>query len=127
MINALEGIEFSVDPTKADVDEIVIPINFRLATTWWSENPEESDKNLVQIRLFSPDSEDLGGPDLEMAFGESSYSRFTVNIQGFPYKGDGVYRYIIFHVLEDQPVEVQQIPIKVKQIQSNDPVYSGTR
>ena len=121
MINALEGIEFAADPSKVDVDDIVIPINFQLATTWWSDEPNESTENQVRVRLHSPENEDLGGPDLEIAFRESHYSRINVSIQGFPYKGDGVYRYIVYHVLDNQPKEVQQIPIKVERKPFQEP------
>lgn len=97
-----------------DDDDIVIPLNFHLVTTWWIEEPEECHLNQVRVRLFSPEDEDLGGPEFTISFSESEYSRVNVNIQGFPYKGDGVYRYRVFQVVEDQPVEVQRIPIKVE-------------
>ena len=116
LIGALEGIEFSADPTIADVDDFVIPLNYHIVSTWWRDETESSGESEVKLRLFSPGGEDLGGPDLKITFSESQSSRYNVNIQGFPYKGDGVYQYIVFHIQEDKDVEVQRIPIKVERI-----------
>ena len=116
MINVLEGIRFSVELSEADVDEVVIPINFHLVTHWWRDEFGSNDEYEVRVRLISPAGEDLGGTNLKLSFKDSQSSRHNVNIQGFPYKGDGVYRYVVFQVMDGEQVEVQQIPIPVERI-----------
>ena len=73
-----------------------------------------SDDNEVQVRLISPEGEDLGGPDLKLPLNEFQFSRVNLNIQGFPYRGDGVYRYVVFQIKDGEQVEVQRIPIPVE-------------
>ncbi|MCY4063161.1 MAG: hypothetical protein OXG53_12385 [Chloroflexi bacterium] len=121
LINALERIEFSGDPAQLDADQFVVPLNYHLVTTWWCENPEECTESQIRVRLISPNNEDLGGPDLDVSFGDSQYSRFNLNLQGFPYKGDGVYRYVVSRVLGDEEVEVQRIPIAVERLPFEPP------
>ena len=121
LINALERIEFSGDPAQVDVDDLVVPLNYHLVTTWWCEKPELSTESQIRLRLISPSNEDLGGPDLDMSFGDSQYSRFNLNIQGFRYKGDGVYRYVVSYVRGDEEVEVQRIPIAVERVPFEPP------
>ena len=114
LINVMEGIRFSADLAETDPDEIVIPLNFHLVTNWWREELESDNDNEVQVRLISPAGEDLGGPDLKLRFDESKFSRYNLSIQGFPYKGDGVYRYVVFQIKNGEQVEVQGIPIPVE-------------
>ena len=114
LINVLDGISFSADLPEAEVDEVVIPLNFHLVTSWWREESENSNDNEVQVRLISPEGEDLGGPDLKLPLNEFQFSRFNLNIQGFPYRGDGVYRYVVFQIKDGEQVEVQRIPIPVE-------------
>lgn len=97
-----------------DVDEVVIPLNFHLVTSWWREESDDSDDIDVQVRLMSPEGEDLGGPDIKLPLKEFQFSRYNLNIQGFPYRGDGVYRYVVFRVKDGEQVEVQRIPIPVE-------------
>ena len=120
LINVLEGIGVSVDLAEADVGDVVIPISFHLVTNWWRDELENSNENEVRVRLFSPAGEDLGGPDLKMQFDESQNSRINVHIRGFPYKGDGVYRYVVFQVKDGEQVEVQRLPIRVERTPFQD-------
>lgn len=120
LINVLEGIRFSVELSEADVDEVIIPLNFHLVTHWWRDEFGSKDEYEVRVRLISPAGEDLGGPDLKLSFEDSQNSRYNVNIQGFPYKGDGVYRYVVFQVMDGEQVEVQRIPIPVERIPFQD-------
>ena len=114
LINVLDGISFSADLDAVDVDEVVIPLNFHLVTSWWREESDDSDDIDVQVRLMSPEGEDLGGPDIKLPLKEFQFSRYNLNIQGFPYRGDGVYRYVVFRVKDGEQVEVQRIPIPVE-------------
>lgn len=116
LINVLDRIQITSDPNKVDVSSIVIPINFHLVSMWWREESEQSDEVQVQIKLYSPEKEDLGDHNISFRLGESLFSRVNVNIHAFPYKGNGVYIYKVFHIVEDMPVEVQQIPINVEHI-----------
>lgn len=121
LINAIERIEFSGDPAQVDVEDLVVPLNYHLVTTWWCENPEKTSENQIKVRLISPSNEDLGGADFNISYGDSQYSRFNLNIQGFPYKGDGIYRYVVSRVHGDEEVEVQQIPIAVERVPFEPP------
>lgn len=114
LINVLDGISFPADLAEAEVDDVVIPISFHLVTSWWREELENTDDIDVQVRLISPEGEDLGGPDLKLPLKEFQFSRYNLNIQGFPYRGDGLYRYVVFQIKDGQQVEVQQIPIPVE-------------
>lgn len=114
LINVLENISFSADIPESEADDVVIPLNFHLVTTWCREETDSSDENEVKVRLMSPTGEDLGGPDLKISFNESQNTRYNVNFQGFPYKGDGIYRYVLFNVKDGENVEVQRIPILVE-------------
>lgn len=114
LINVLDGISFSADVPESEVDEVVIPLNFRLVTSWWREELENHNDYEVQVRLFSPDGEDLGGPDLELPLNEFQFFRYNLNIQGFPYRGDGVYQYAVFQIKDGEQVEVQRIPLPVE-------------
>ncbi len=114
LINVLDGISFSAGLDADDVDEVVIPLNFHIVTSWWQEELENSVDIDVQIRLMSPEGEDLGGPDLKLPLSESQFVRYNLNIQGFPYRGDGVYRYVVFQIKDGEQVEVQRIPIPVE-------------
>ena len=116
IINVLDRIQITSDPNLVAVDDIVIPINFHLVSMWWREESEQCDEVLVKIKLYSPDKEDLGDLNISFSLSESLFSRVNVNIKGFPYKGDGIYIYKVFHVLDDNPVEVQKIPINVEHI-----------
>ncbi len=116
LISVIDNIQITADPNKVDVDDYVVPINYHLVSMWWCEESEQSDEVQVQVRLFSPEEEDIGGLILPISSTESSYSRLNVKIQGFPYKGNGVYKYIVSQILQDVPIEVQQIPVKVEWI-----------
>ena len=114
MINILETISFSADLSESTNDDVIIPFNFHLVTTWTREDSDIGEVNAVKVRLMSPTGEDLGGPDLKITFNESQNMRLNLNIHGFPYRGDGIYRYVVFHMKDGERVEVQRIPINVE-------------
>lgn len=83
---------------------------------WWCETTEEKDEAKAQVKLYSPDMEHLGDINFSLKSTNSLFARLNAKINGFPYKGDGVYVYKVFHLREEKPIEVQQIPVNVELI-----------
>lgn len=113
MINVLESISFSADLSNSINDDINIPFNFHLVTTWAREDSDCIIENEVIIRLISPTGEGLGETVLKLVFNETQNIRYNVNIKGFPYRGDGIYRYVVYYMKDGEQVEAQRVPINV--------------
>ncbi len=116
LINVIDRIQITADPDKDALDGIILPINFHLVSMWRCEKTEERDEAKAQVKLYSPDMDDLGDINFSIGATNSVFARLNTKINGFPYKGDGLYVYKVFHVQEEKPVEVQHIPVNVELI-----------
>ena len=112
LISAIENITFGgLDDDEAD--DIVLPISYHIVSTWWCGDNDSKATYQVQIRLISPQGEDLGGPDWDVSFESSQFFRCNVQVNGFPYRGEGPYKYVLSRVDDDEPTEIHSLPVIV--------------
>lgn len=113
LISTIEEITFGGGNDTEDSDEIVMPISYHIVSTWWRGNSERSAKHQVRLRLISPRGQDLGGPDWGVSFESSEFFRSNIQVNGFPYQGDGTYIYVLSCVDEDEQIEIHSLPVLV--------------
>lgn len=111
LINILDTIQITVDPAKAILDDVVLPIDYYLVSRWLCEESSGRDEAMGQVKIFSPESEHLGDINFTISAIDSVFAHLNEKITGIPYKGEGVYIFKVFHVLDERTVEVQQIPV----------------
>ena len=114
LINVLDTIQIAVNPANAALDDVVLPFDYYLVSRWMCGESSGRDEAVGQVRLFSPESEHLGDIDFTISANDAVFAYLNEKISGIPYKGEGVYIFKVFHVLDERAVELQQIPVLLK-------------
>lgn len=96
------------------MEDTVLPIDYYLVSRWLSEESTGRDEAKGLVKLYSPEMEDLGDINFTISATNAVFAHLNEKIKGIPYKGEGVYIFKVFHVLENSSVEVQQIPVLLK-------------
>ena len=114
LINVLDTVQIAVDPAIATLDDVVLPIDYYLVSRWLCGESSRRDEAIGQVKLYSPESEHLGDINFTLSAIDAVFAHLNQKISGIPYKGEGVYIFKVFHVLDERAVELQQIPVLLK-------------
>ena len=115
-VSLLECIDAITAGFKGEEPPPDIPVNSTLVTFWRRSDPNGPERGRVRILLEGPDGKPIREVPYQVDLSEHPSGRVTVGILGLPYRGDGVYEFVVS--LEDPetgaPREVARLPVPVK-------------
>lgn len=112
LIETVEQINFFSEENNIDG----IPAQFVLVSMWWRSNREQPEVGYQRMCITSPTGEIMvATSNLKIDLETSGRARIIINVDGFPYAGDGIYRFLVqYSVGEgDNLVNAASIPLLV--------------
>ena len=101
------------------VQKNIIKIAIELSELWVRSDPSEPEKGKSRVDMVSPSGEVMDSTIADIDL--STYQRIRLRglYQGLPYKGDGVYKFIVYYNSENEGedwIQVAAIPLKISMI-----------
>ncbi len=114
--NVLEKIDVDIQGSVPENSNLVVPIDFEIATLWTDDETEKRREFSVKIQLIDTENKVSGEFDQSMAL-EKSIRRFRsiLKVSGLPITKSGIYyfRINIKSEKEKKFKEITQIPLEV--------------
>ncbi len=99
-----------------------IPVNATLVSFWRRSNPEKPERGRARVRLEGPDGEMIREIPYQVDLSANSSGRVNVAVLVLPFRGDGVYEFVVS--LQDQETgvdsEVARLPVPVNVVHEPD-------
>lgn len=101
------------------VQKNIIKIAIELIELWVRSDPSEPEKGKSRVDMVSPSGEVIDSTNADIDL--TTYQRIRLRglYQGLPYKGDGVYKFIVYYNSENEGenwIQVAAIPLKISMI-----------
>jgi hypothetical protein len=71
------------------------------------------EKGVIECRLFDAQGQELGSSRTEVSLERGRRARSAFNINVLPITNEGLYLYKVFHVLEGESRQVEELPLRV--------------
>ena len=72
-----------------------------------------AEKGVIECRLFDAQGQELGSSRAEVSLERGRRARSAFNINVLPITNEGVYLYKVFHVIEGESRQVEELPLRV--------------
>jgi hypothetical protein len=110
IINVLEQLNI---PEEAIQDE-GLPIGIEIVSLWIRKNLNKPSKGFSRLSLLAPNNEVIKSVESEIDLTKYERLRARGIFQGFPFKGDGVYKFLVEYKSHGEKwSKVASIPLKV--------------
>jgi hypothetical protein len=71
------------------------------------------EKGVIECRLFDAQGQELGSSRADVSLERGRRARSAFNINVLPITNEGVYRYRVFHVIDGESRQVDELPLRV--------------
>jgi uncharacterized protein VirK/YbjX len=109
LIETLEQITFHTD--KVDVEGF--QVDLYLVSMWWRSNVGQPEEGRARLLINSPDAEVLSEANFNIVLTEQSRFKHIIKMHGMPYKGDGIYRFVVQLYNKGRWKSVTTIPLEI--------------
>jgi len=71
------------------------------------------EKGVIECRLFDAEGQELGSSRADVSLERGRRARSAFNINVLPITNEGIYLYRVFHVVEGESQQVDELPLRV--------------
>jgi len=71
------------------------------------------EKGVIECRLFDAEGQELGSSRADVSLERGRRARSAFNINVLPVTNEGIYLYRVFHVVEGESQQVDELPLRV--------------
>ena len=71
------------------------------------------EKGVIECRLFDAQGQELGSSRADVSLERGRRARSAFNINVLPIRNEGIYLYRVFHVVEGESQQVDELPLRV--------------